>query len=187
MSVCPNCQSENQDFAKFCVVCGTKIESAAPAPAPAEPVADEQYGYTESQNQALQQPVCQQCETQEPRPSKGKAIAGMVVSIFGLIFSVFGFLYTVISAAFNPLAGIIMGVVFLVLSLPLSIVGLSISVSSRRKGKIGFNAAGKTCGIIAIIFCAIMILLIIGCAGIAESSSVVYDDFFNFDFDFHWD
>lgn len=192
MSVCPNCQTENQDFAKFCVVCGTKIESATPESAPAEPVADEQYGYTESQNQALQQPVytqpvCRQCETQELRPSKGKAIAGMVVSIFGLGFSIFGLLYTAIFATLDPLAGFIMGIVFLVFSLPLTIVGLSLSVSSRRQGKIGFNAAGKACGIIALIFCILMVALVVLCIFAPQNHSVIREDFFDLDFDnIHW-
>ena len=192
MSVCPNCQTENQDFAKFCVVCGTKIESAAPESAPAEPVADEQYGYTESQNQALQQPVytqpvCPQCETQEPRPSKGKAIAGMVISIFGLSFAALGLLYTVLFSVINAAFGMVFGIIFLAFALPLSIVGLALSLSSRRKGNIGFNKAGKICGLIAVIFCAIMIFIIIGCAVTFDRTSVIRDDLFNFDFDnFHW-
>ena len=144
MYICPNCGKTYETAVNFCEYCGSR------------PVA---------QDGALQ-PVAYPA----PRVRQPKNIAGMVLSIVGMvlglvsaIYVLFGFIFT--AGAGSRVAYEMMtmfgsfGLVFAIIGIPLSIVGLSISNGHLGRGSIHKTATlGRTFGIVGTILDAAQLL-----------------------------
>lgn len=158
MKICPHCQKVTEDAVNFCPVCGAPMQSF-----PEEPTYEDtvymppqqgyvqppQYTYTQppyAQPTYAQPPYTQPSYAQPPKPaspvSKGRVIPGMALGIAGMATAILGLLYTfcyfMIGVANEleemVLASAIMGFVFIGFSLPLSIVGYTMSSSNRDMG-----------------------------------------------------
>ncbi len=145
MNKCTSCGYATENTINFCPVCGGKIESETPTYA--EVVVAPTYG------------------TPIQRPSKGKIIAGMAISIESFATAIIMFFYTMSIAAIDPVAGLIFGLVTAIINLPLGIVGLVLSkdITEGRDTPI-FCRLGKIFGTISVILTSVTLFfaLVIG-------------------------
>lgn len=126
MYVCPNCGKTFNAPTNFCDSCGGSVVYQG---APVQPLYSAPVSY------------------QQPAPSKGKHIAGMVLGIIGMVTALIGMLYAMIlfpeavDRRYAAEALGIVGLIFAILSLPLSIVGLSLS-NRKAFGVVGTILGG---------------------------------------------
>ena len=158
MYICPKCYFQTEEPAKFCPHCGTgmnNVEPIAPTPNPGPT-------YT-PYNPA---PTYSYAPASKPEVSIGKKITGMALAVVGLIFALIAFGYAMMAADAGWRYAEIYatsGIVCVIFGLPLSIVGLAISSSASADDRMkGFGIAGKICGIIGIVLCAIAFLVSVG-------------------------
>ena len=126
MYVCPNCGKTFAEPTNFCDNCGNAVAYQA---APAQPLYSTPVSY------------------QQPAPSRGKHIAGMILGISGMVMALIGMLYAMIlfpeavdrRYAAEALGAV--GLIFSIISLPLSIVGLALS-NRKAFGLVGTIVGG---------------------------------------------
>ncbi len=113
-------------------------------------------------------------------PSKAKSIVGMVLGISGLAFAAIGLLYTLIFMAVDGAAGFAFGLVFSLISFPLSLVGLIMAKKNISAGDTSaFGKVGKITGLIGVILSGVTLFLaIISLASYEPSSYDYYDDYY---------
>ena len=134
MYICPNCGKAYETAVNFCEYCGSR------------PIA---------QNSALQPTYYPAQRVQQP-----KNIAGMILGIVGMVMGVVSALYVFIgfvssAGASSWVASEMMtmfgafGLVFAIIGIPLSVVGLSISNGHLGRGSIHKTATlGRTFGLV---------------------------------------
>jgi len=144
MYTCPHCQFNTETPSAFCPQCGANMSM------PQQP------------QQAYQQPIYQQPVYQQPvypqypqqsAGSRGQKIAGMILGISGFVVAILGFIYTIIFIDIEEEAAFIFGMMFSMISLPLSIVGMILSIKSRMA------TPGKVFGIIGTILSGIVLFI----------------------------
>lgn len=162
MFVCPNCNNKTELPSKFCSNCGSPMVEQAPE------YQEPQYQEPQYQQAQYQQPQYQYQQPASP-VSKGKVIAGMAISIAGLAFSALGLMYTLAMMA-EPFGAFVMGFVFSMFSLPLSLVGLCLSNGCYNEGdRSAMSSVGRKLGLVGTILSGVMIFLAF-IALIAESA-----------------
>ena len=146
MSFCSNCGNSLEADAKFCRNCGAPVaEYQTPPCAPAAPVV------VPPVPQVYGDPVVS---------TKGKVLGfvGMGLSIGGFFFAVLGLLYTFIGMAEEGALAFAFSISFSLFSMPLSIVGNSLSRRSRSMGNNSTPCSvGSKLGIAGIIVSAVML------------------------------
>lgn len=139
MYTCPYCNYQTETPSAFCPQCGANMS------APQQPI---------YQQPIYQQPIYQQPFYQPEVGSRGKKIAGMVLGIVGFVMSILAFIYTVALADVELEAAIVFGMMFSMISLPLSLVGMILSIKSRMR------APGKVFGLIGTILSGLVLLVV---------------------------
>ena len=164
MYICPNCNYTTEDASNYCPVCGSKVVEVQPQPVQPvqyeQPAQPQQVQYTQADPYAQQYNMYYQQTAVQP-VSKGKIIAGMVLSIVGLFFAAMGLLYTFVGLVSAEI-GLALGfaIAFGMFSVPLSIVGLVLSAGAQRQGSdSGMSKVGKILGLIGVIASGVMLLL----------------------------
>ena len=161
MANCPNCGAVLTPGAKFCGACGASI-STAPAAAPAggytPPAPTTGSGYAPTGYSA---PYGYSASPSVPAGAgtSGMMVTGMILSIAALLMSIIAWFWG--------------GWVLSILGLILGIVGVILSAKGKNRSATGrgMGVAGLGCGIIAIVDCAIVIVVAI--ITLAAVSSVV--------------
>ena len=181
MYQCTKCKHTVEYTTNYCPICGAEtvqveyvVVSAPQAPTSApepqvicqpEPTPAPQPNYYYAQ--PVQAP-------QQKKPHIAKKIVGMALSIEGFLLAVVYFFYVVFFEAFDPGMGAVMAFFGMMLTFPMSIVGLAMSNSCRNAGDTSkMTQVGKVLGIIGIGIAALY--LVIGCAG---DISYVFDGFY---------
>lgn len=146
MSFCPNCGNEYSASAKFCNRCGASVTATAPT-------------------------VVVTAYVPPVRVSSPKNIAGMILAIVGLVMGILSAVYSFFGGFFYMIMeGFAMdemlamfggaGLMFAIIALPFSIVGLCISNSHLSKGSTHKTASlGKSFGVVATILAVIQLSL----------------------------
>ena len=145
MNKCTNCGYTTDNNINFCPMCGGKVE--------AEVFATQQIVVAPTYSEPVQ------------KPNKAKMIVGMALSIESFITAIVMFFYVGVFSAILPEMGLIYGIVFAVINLPIGIVGLSLSkdTTNGRDTPI-FCRLGKIFGLISVILTGVTLLLsIIAC------------------------
>ncbi len=173
MYICPNCHKVSEVPAAYCAACGTAmVAQSAPAPQAPAYAAQPTYSYPQPQQPAYQQPPQQYWQQppayQQPAapvappqnaPSKGKVIVGMVLGIAGLAMASLGLLYTFIFSEI-AMGGFVFGLVFSMISTPLSLVGLIMSNGNIKAGDTSsMSSVGKKLGLIGVILSGVMLFI----------------------------
>jgi len=152
MYICPNCNYSTEESSNYCPVCGSQMVEVQPQPVyqQPDPYAQQYQAYNGYYQQAP-----------APQVSKGKIIVGMILSITGLVFAGLGLLYTFIGLATGAVGvALAMAIAFGIFSVPLSVVGLILSVGCLRDGaQSGMAKVGKILGLIGVIASGAMLLL----------------------------
>ncbi len=178
MKTCPLCYSAIDDASRFCPVCGGEQPVAAPAEEPvAATVVNPEPPVSAYAPPPYVTPIqAPYAPPAAPPPSKGKAIAGMALSIAGTVLGAIGIF---LSGFFLVLGAIdwdleIMGImaftysiVFLLYALPLSIVGLVLSRQCVAQGStMTVCRYGKIFGIVGLALCGALVVLAIVCLAV---------------------
>ena len=168
MYICPNCNTQSEQFANFCSICGAQMIYAEPQPIEPQPVEPQQ-------TEVLYPPVEQEqvpqfYPPQQPaypvytppvytppaytpvnKPKLATKIVGMALSIAGLVFLAIGGLYTFIFGFVEGIAAFIFALIFDLFYSPLSIVGLCLSNKCINAGdQSAMSRVGRILGIIGI-------------------------------------
>ncbi len=166
MRYCPNCQAQFDDSMVFCSNCGTALVQQAQPNYYQEP----QYQYQQPMP-GYPQPV----PVDDNKPSTGRLIVGMVLSLFGLeggavllfIYAYFGLISFIISFMaggseqfYISALSTYFSVLISVTSIPCSIIGLAMSNKSIARGaQSKMCKIGRITGIIGLILCIVPTLL----------------------------
>ena len=136
MFTCSNCEYKTDEAISFCPKCGGAMNPGAKEifyKAPIEP----------------------------PKIKKGIKITGMVLGIVGFVFAVLGIFYAAIFFSVSKTMSLIIGIIFCSLGLTLSVVGLILSLKTKKAKD---KSAPGTVGLIFSIVGALLapVALIIG-------------------------
>ena len=174
MNLCPKCGAPLEPNAKFCSQCGAAVPAVEPQPAalqpieqppvaPQPPMAEPVYSYAPQPSASpaypAQPPVYYVAQPPVKPPHLALKITAMALSIVGMVFLSMGGLYTLIGLAAEGVA-LGMAVAFALFFLPLSIVGLCLSVRCQNGGDTSaFSRVGKALGFAGIAVAAGSLLL----------------------------
>lgn len=169
MFICPCCNSQIENCANFCPICGARLEQPnySQPPAYQQPVCGQpqQPTYIQPvyQQPMYQQPIYQQPVLKQPeQPSKAKSVVGMIFGLVGFVFALLGMAnvaeYADVSYLRDEASSFAM--VVLGFTLPFAILGLVFSIKSSNEGcRSGMNTVGKIFSIIALAFCTIVFFI----------------------------
>lgn len=154
MKICPNCNTQNEDAATFCLNCGTPLPAGAPYEQPyAQPAGAP---YEQPYQQPYQQPYAQPYSA--PRGTSGMAIASLICGIIGLLFSIIPYTFGI-------------GIVLDTLAFIFGLVGMI----QRSKGGKGMAITGFILACIG--FVIFFVWLFIGLAAVSTYRYGLYDLF----------
>lgn len=159
MSYCSKCGTPIEPNERFCRGCGAPLAAEAPA-APAYQPDYNDYSYN--------QPAYSYEQPQVSGGTKAGGFVGMGLGIGGFFFALLGFIYTIIGLEIDEVMSFSMAFAFSIFSLPLSIIGMSLSSKSRNAGNTSaVCTVGKVFGIIGLVLTCVM--LFVGFVALADT------------------
>ena len=162
---CPTCGYENPNDAAYCQHCGSYMNSSAPYNAKS-PLENEQASFQQPH------PASAPMYDLTPTPSRGVAIASMVLGIASVTLLFFTLIAPVL-------------IVIDLVPFVLSIVGLILAVRARRNTPIGapgrgFSSAGLALSIAGLVLSSIFLMACIIGIGALGSMNDSFYDFYNY-------